>query len=188
MNLRHSLLAAAILAAPLQAPLASPARAAATETFLGCPAGFGMVAAPDPRQPGSAQVLSATTTGQPLVVQCLALQPAGPPSCPAGTILRALTGPDLCRASQRRPSSSSTIADGTSNTISAGSASSTGPTSISDGTSNTISMTSASQPPSSSQPVCAAPAVLAVDPSGQLADGCLIRTVTLPTDRVPVTR
>lgn len=213
MDFRHRVLAATVLVGPVQMPLAIPAPAAATETFLGCPAGFGMVVAPDPRRSVMAASTAPPSTGQSVVVQCVAQQLAGPPSCPPGGMLRALSGPDLCRASQRRPSSGGGIADGTSNTVMANSTIGASSSSISDGTSNTASFgqsASSTQPAASgaisdgtsntanapsgtattpaSVPFCTAPAVLVVDPSGQPADVCMIRTTALPSERVAVTR
>lgn len=209
MKLRHLLLVAAVLAAPVQAPFAVPARAATTEIFLGCPTGFSLVTAPDPRRPAAASPAVVTPASRSLVVQCVAQQLSGTPSCPSGMVLQVATGPDFCRAPQRRSSSGTAIADGTSNTITANTASGTSP-SISDGTSNTVSLGQSAQTSSNapisdgtsntistgagtqqlvtSPPRCSVPAVAVVDLSGQQPDGCMARITALPTEQVPVTR
>lgn len=209
MKLRPPLLVATVLAAPVQAPLALPVRAATTEIFLGCPTGFSMVVAPDPRRPAAATPSAATAAGRSLVVQCIAQQLSGAPFCPSGMLVQVRPGPDICRAPQRRSSSGPAISDGTSNTITATTASGTSSAitdgtsntvsfgqsaqtssnaPISDGTSNTISVGAGTPQPLTPQPGCFAPAVLVVDPSGQQPDGCMARVTALPTERVPVTR
>lgn len=203
MKLRHPLLVATVLAAPVQAPLALPVRAATTEIFLGCPTGFSMVVAPDPRRPAAATPSAATAAGRSLVVQCIAQQLSGAPFCPSGMLLQVGPGPDICRAPQRRSSSGPAISDGTSNTITATTAISDGTSNtvsfgqsaqassnaaITDGTSNTTSVGAGTPQPLTPQPGCLAPAMLVVDPSGQQPDGCMARVTTLPTERVAVTR
>ena len=170
-------------------PAAPPAQAATlgsgtTETFLGCPAGFGLVTAPDPRALAVPTAFSAPRAEQQIVVQCVSLQTSIPPACPAGTTRAFLSGPDTCNQ-PRRSSSTSTVSDGTSNTVFVGEA--PPPTAPATAPAKTAT-TRFSSVPSPVYPTCVAPAALVIDPSGQMADNCVIRTVVLPADRVPVSR
>jgi len=183
-------------AAPAQAQTA-PAQ---TETWLGCPAGFALETAPDPRLlPPPANLQRAEPR---LVVRCVARGMPVPPSCPPGMRAEPVRGADRC-VSGPSPRLAN-VSDGTSNTVMFGETQSRSSSSqtMGDGTVRTVSnsetppaagLTSSkgsgtvTTAPTFPAPACVVSRRLTVDPGGMSADTCEFIALALPADRVSIT-
>lgn len=139
MRTRFALIAVLMAGQLVPAAPVSAQRRVVTETYLGCPAGFGMVTAPDPR-PASPPLHPMLQRSEPrLAVECIGWEIAAPPVCPGGSAPKPGAGRDTCSTLpvQVSPNSGSRQqgqTDGTSNTIAIGE---TAPQTASPGASST---------------------------------------------------
>jgi hypothetical protein len=187
-------LAGALLAAVWASPAAAQVQPAPpAETWLGCPAGYTLETAPDPR--GLLVPLGTMAPAEPrLMVRCVQRRAGPPPVCPVGFRVAVVLGPDKCAAGQPlaapRPGGAT---DGTSNTVMIGE---TPPGTMRDGSSNTIMVGESATPSLTSSkgsgpittrptvPACTISFQLVPDAGGLPADLCIARSFLLPADRV----
>jgi hypothetical protein len=189
------------LAALLWFGAALPAHAqlqpVAADTWLGCPAGFALETAPDPRLLTPPAALQRAEPR--LVVRCVARGMPVPPSCPPGTRAAPVRGADRCTSGP--PSAIANVSDGTSNTVMFGETQSPSSQTMGDGSVRTVSngetppapgLTSSkgsgtiATAPMLPAPTCVVSRRLTVDPGGTSADTCEFIGFALPADRVSI--